>query len=131
MQYFFLYISLPLFCTTSTKEKSYMFLHSIFFISLLLILTLLAANICHFLIAALNFSFAMNLVYFLFLFLSSFVFRSSSFSVIGVSVVVVGGERPNARSRDYHIFSHVQVTIFSFARARASLILILYKVFSY
>ena len=33
-----------------------MFLHSIFFISLLLILTLLAVNICHFLIAALNFS---------------------------------------------------------------------------
>ena len=98
MQHIFLYISLPLFCTTSTKEKSYMILHSIFFISLLLaaniwgILTLLAANICHFLIAALNFSFAMNFVYFLFLFLSCFVFRSSSFSVIGVSVVVVGGK---------------------------------------
>ena len=77
-----------------------MFLHSIFFISLLLILTLLAANICHFLIAALNFSFAVNFVYFLFLFLSCFVFRSSSFSVIGVSVVAVGG---NSRTHDHVI----------------------------
>ena len=69
-----------------------------FFFSLQLTLTLLAASICHFHIAALNFkcffSSTMNLVSFLsffFLFLFCFVFRSSSFSVIGASLVVVGG----------------------------------------
>ena len=107
-----------------------MFLRSIF-VSLPLILTLLAANICHFLIAALNFfmffSSAMNFVCFLFfLFVLFCQFRSSSFSVIGVSVMVVGG---NSRTQDHVItkFSRIlQVTIFFFARARASLILILY-----
>ena len=70
----------------------------LFFFSLQLTLTLLAASICHFHIAALNFkcffSSTMNLVSFLsffFLFLFCFVFRSSSFSVIGASLVVVGG----------------------------------------
>lgn len=107
-----------------------MFPRSIF-VSLPLILTLLAANICHFLIAALNFfmffSSAMNFVCFLFfLFVLFCQFRSSSFSVIGVSVMVVGG---NSRTHDHVItkFSRIlQVTIFFFARARASLILILY-----
>ena len=71
VQHIFLYISLPLFCSmTSTYVKlssctfyggkivyrevcSYV---PFFFFSLPLILTLLAANICHFLIAALKFS---------------------------------------------------------------------------
>ena len=107
-----------------------MFPRSIF-VSLPLILTLLAANICHFLITALNFfmffSSAMNFVSFLFfLFVLFCQFRSSFFSVIGVSVMVVGG---NSRTHDHVItkFSRIlQVTIFFFARARASLILILY-----
>ena len=87
------------------EEKSYIFLvRSSFFCSLPLILTLLAASICHFLIAALNFSCfffrnELRLLSFLFFFfccccccfLFCFVFRSSSFSVIGVSVVVAGG----------------------------------------
>ena len=105
------------------EKKSYMFLRSIF-VSLPLILTLLAANICHFLIAALNFfmffSSAMNFVCFLFfLFVLFCQFRSSSFSVIGVSVMVVGG---NSRTHDHVItkFSRIlQVTIFFF-RARES-----------
>ena len=56
-----------------------------------------------------------------------FIFCSSSFYVIGVSVVVVGSEQTYARTRDYPIFSHLQVTTSPFARVRASLILILYS----
>ena len=70
------------------EEKSYMFLvRASFFFSLPLILTLLAASICHFLIAALNFSSfffrnELRLLSFLSLFccccfLFCFVFRSS------------------------------------------------------
>ena len=61
------------------------------------VLTSLGASISHFLIAAFFFddffsSSALNFVSFVFcLFGFFFVFRSSSFSVIGVSVVVVGG----------------------------------------
>ena len=56
-----------------------------------------------------------------------FIFCSSSFYVIGVSVVVVGSEQTYARTRDYPLFSHLQVTTSPFARVRASLILILYS----
>ena len=108
------------------EKKSYIFLSSIF-VSLPLILTLLAAKICHFLIAVLNvFSSAMNFVSFLFfLFVLFCQFRSSSFSVIGVSVMVVEG---NSRTHDHGItkFSRILQVIFFFARARASLILILH-----
>ena len=105
------------------RKKSYMFLRSMF-VSLPLILTLLAANICHFLITALNFfmffSSAMNFVSFLFfLFVLFCQFRSSFFSVIGVSVMVVGGK---SRTQDHVItkFSRIlQVTHFFF-RTRES-----------
>ena len=90
------------------------FLRSIF-VSLPLILTFLAANICHFLIATLNFfmifSSAINFVSFLF-FLFCFVlfcqFRSSSFSFLCYRCQCNGsrGKQSNARSRDYEIFSH-------------------------
>ena len=92
------------------EKKSYMFLRSIF-VSLPLILTLLAANICHFLITALNFfmffSSAMNFVSFLFfLFFVLFCqFRSSSFSFLCYRCQRNGsrGKQSNARSRDYEI----------------------------
>ena len=91
---------LSLFCTTSTYvkrpsctfygEKIVYGLRSIF-VSLPLILTLLAANICHFLITALNFfmffSSAMNFVSFLFFFfLFCFVSFALAFSLLSVSV---------------------------------------------
>ena len=109
------------------------FLRSIF-VSLPLILTFLAANICHFLIATLNFfmifSSAINFVSFLFFCFVLFCFVSfalalSPFSVIGVSVMVVGG---NSRTHDHVItkFSRIYRFNFCFARARASLTLILY-----
>ena len=113
------------------EKKSYIFLRSIF-VSLPLILTFLAANICHFLIATLNclmfFSSAMNFVSFLFCFVLFCQFRSSSFSFLCYRCQSNGsrGKQSNERSRDYEIFSHLQVTLFFFARARASLILILY-----
>ena len=98
VQHIFLCISLPLFCTTSTYVKlpsctfyggKVVYVPSTckFFFSLPLILTLLAASICHFLIAALNFSsffFRNELRLLSFLsffccccFLFCFVFRSS------------------------------------------------------
>ena len=107
-----------------------MFLRSIF-VSLPLILTLLAANICHFLIAALNF-------FYVFFFrdeLRLLSFFSFCF-VLSVSLQLFlcyrcqcngsRGKQSNARSRDYEIFSHFTGYHFFFARARASLILILY-----
>ena len=90
-------LSRALFPTTflETAVCSYV---PVFFFSLQLTLTFLAASICHFHIAALNFSCFFLLQwtwspFFLsfFLFLFCFVFRSSSFSVIGASLVVVGG----------------------------------------
>ena len=83
-----------------------MLLRSIF-VSLPLILTFLAANICDFLIATLIFfmffSFTMNFASFLFFFwfcFVSFALALSPFSVIGVSVMVVGG---NSRTHDHVI----------------------------
>ena len=88
------------------RKKSSMFPRSIF-VSLPLILTFLAANICHFLIATLNFfmffSSAMNFASFLFFFwfcFVSFALALSHFSVIGVSVTVVG---ENSRTHDHVI----------------------------
>ena len=113
------------------EKKSYIFLRSIF-LSLPLILTFLAANICHFLIATLNFlmffSSAMNFVSFLFFLFCfvSFALALSPFFVIGVKVMVVGGD---SRANDHMItkFSRIyRLPFFFFARARASLILILY-----
>ena len=105
----------------------------VFFFSLQLTLTLLAASICHFHIAALNFkcffSSTMNLVSFLSFFFFAFVLFCLSlqlFLCYRRQSSGSRGERPNARSSDYQFFLHVQVTIFSFERARASLILILY-----
>ena len=104
------------------RKKSSMFPRSIF-VSLPLILTFLAANICHFLIATLNFfmffSSAMNFASFFFFWFCfvSFTLALSPFSVIGVSVMVVGG---NSRTHDHVItkFSRIlQVTIF-FSHAR-------------
>ena len=107
------------------RKKSYMFLRSMF-VSLPLILTLLAANICHFLITALNFfmffSSAMNFVSFLFfLFVLFCQFRSSSFSFLCYRCQCNGsrGKQSNARSRDYEIFSHLTGYHFFF-RARES-----------
>ena len=65
-----------------------MFVRSIFY-SLPLILTLLAASICHFLIPEFFFFF-----FFWCCCCCCFFFRFSSFSVIGVSVVVVEGNGP-------------------------------------
>ena len=133
VQHIFLYISLPLFCsTTSTYVKlpsctfyggkivyreicSYV---PFFFFSLPLILTLLAANICHFLIAALNFSWflssAMNFVFFLFVFFFVVVFSFAlALSLLSASVQCYKGgtaERtitwlPNfVASTGYHFF---------------------------
>ena len=105
------------------EKNSYIFLRFIF-VSLPLILTFLAANICHFLIATLIFfmffSSTMNFASFLFFFwfcFVSFALALSPFSVIGVSVMVVGG---NSRTHDHVItkFSRIlQVTIF-FSHAR-------------
>ena len=112
------------------EKKSYMFPCSIF-VSLPLILTLLAANICHFLIAALNFFY----VFFLPQWTSSAFFFSFCF-VLSVSLQLFlcyrcqcngsRGKQSNARSRDYEIFSNLTGYHFFFARERASLILILY-----
>ena len=98
------------------------------FFSLQLILTLLAASIVIFSsqLCVFHVFFFRNKLRLLSFF--CFVFRSSSFSVIGVGVVVVGrgegagvggGTAPNARSRHYQIFSRLQVTIFFF-RTRES-----------
>ena len=130
---FFLCISLPLFCTTSTYVKlpsctfyggKVVYVPStcqffFFFFLLPLILTLLAASICHFLIAALNFScfFFRNELrllsflsfFLLLLFFALFCLPSSSFSVIGLSVVVA----PYARS-----FSRIYRLPFFLSRAR-------------
>ena len=92
-----------------------------FFISLLLILTLLAANICHFshsqlwIFHVFFFRNELRLVSFFFFFWN--VFRSSSFSVIGVSVVVVGG---NSRTHDHVIikFSRIYRLPFFLSHAR-------------
>ena len=108
-----------------------MFPRSIF-VSLPLILTFLAANICHFLIATLNFfmffSSAMNFASFFFFLVLFCQFHSSSFSFLCYRCQCNGsrGKQSNARSRDYEIFSHFTGYHFFFARARASLILILY-----
>ena len=79
MQHTFLYISLPLFCTTTTwnfqKLPSYTFYGGnvvcgpVHFLSLPFILTLVAASISHFLTAAIKFScnFSKKLVFFVFL----------------------------------------------------------------
>ena len=111
-----------------------------FFFSLPLILTLLAASICHFLIPALNFScfflrseLLLSIFLFLFLFFCCcccccccFVFRFSSFSVIGVSVVVVAENGPT-HGHVVTKFSRIySLPFFSFVRPRASLILIPY-----
>ena len=135
VQHIFLYISLPLFFTTSTypklpivyvpKSGTRSCLHStFFFISLLLILTLLAANICHFCHSQL-------LIFHVFFFrnelrlLSFFCFSFGMSFALALSLLSASVYW-YARSRDYQIFSHLQVIIFSFARARALLILILY-----
>ena len=101
------------------EEKSHMFLHSsYFFTSLLLILTSLGTSISHFLIAALNFScFFPSAMNFSFVFFFFFVFRSSPFSVIGVSVIVVGG---NSRMHGHMItkFSHIYRLPFFLSHAR-------------
>ena len=135
VQHIFLYISLPLFCsTTSTYVKLpsctfyggnivYRGVCSYVPFFFLLPLTLLAANICHFLIAALNFScfclpqwtsspFFLFFVFFVFSSLQLFLCYRRQCSGIR-------GEQPNARSRDYQILSSLQVTIFSFARAQS------------
>ena len=86
----FLYISLPLFLhdynvkliTPFMEEMSHVFLFAFFF-SLLLIFTLLAASISHFLTAPIKFScFSSNEIGFLYLFIS----RSSSCAVINIKV---------------------------------------------
>ena len=108
-----------------------MFLRPIF-VSLPLILTFLASSICHFLIATLNFFYVfffrneLRLLSFFFWFcFVSFALALSPFSVIGVSVMVVGR---NSRTHDHVItkFSRIYRFNFCFARARASLTLILY-----
>ena len=130
VQHIFLHISLPLFFTTSTYLKlpicmfyggkivyvptsgAWSCLHSIFFISLLLILTLQAANICHFshsqlwIFHVFFFRNELSLLSLFFLFL--FVFCSSSFSVIGVSIVVVGG---NSRTHDHVITKFCRIYV--------------------
>ena len=111
-----------------------MFLRSTFFFSLQLILTLLAASIVIFSPRLWSFHvfFFRNELRLLSFF--CFVFRSCSFSVIGVSVVVVGrgrgrrrGERPRMHGHVITKFSRIyRLPFFFFARARAWLILILY-----
>ena len=88
------------------RKKSSMFPRSIF-VSLPLILTFLPANICHFLIATLNFFYVfffrneLRLLSFFFWFcFVSFALALSHFSVIGVSVTVVG---ENSRTHDHVI----------------------------
>ena len=118
VQHIFLYISLSLFCTTSTyvKRPSCTFYGE----------KTVYVPTFHFCFTAAHFfRNELRLLSFFFLFVLFCQFRSSFFSVIGVSVMVVGG---NSRTHDHVItkFSRIlQVTIF-FARARASLILILY-----
>ena len=147
LQHIFLCISLPLFCTTSTYVKlpSCTFyggkvVRSSFLCSLPLILTLLASSICHFLIAALNFScfFFRNelrlLSFFFFFFfcccclLFCFVFRSSSFSFIGVSVVVAGG---NCRTDGHLLASTGYLFFFRTRESFANTHSLLRKVVSY
>ena len=105
------------------------------FFSLQLILTLLAASIVIFSsqLCVFHVFFFRNKLRLLSFF--CFVFRSSSFSVIGVGVVVVGrGEgagvgagQPRTHGHVITKFSRVcRLPFFSFARARASQILILY-----
>ena len=106
------------------RKKSSMFPRSIF-VSLPLILTFLAANICHF-SSHRNFEFfyvfffrnELRLLSFFFLVLFC-QFRSSSFPFLCYRCQCNGskGKQSNARSRDYEIFSHLQVTIF-FSHAR-------------
>ena len=123
------------------EEKSYMFLvRASFFFSLPLILTLLAASICHFLIAALNFSCfffrnELRLLSFLsfffvvvFLLLFCFLFRSSSFSVISVSVVVAGG---NCRTHGHFLASTGFLFFFRTRESFANTHSLLRKVVSY
>ena len=113
--------------------RSYMFLRSTFHVfSRPLIFTLLAASISHFLTSALNFFMfflPVNFVSFLFfLFFESFtpaLSRRQCSDSIGDMQGVDG--QTDGRSSDYQNFLHLQVTNFSFARARTSLILILYN----
>ena len=153
MQHIFLCISLPLFCTTSTYVKlpsckfyggKVVYVPStcqfFFFFSLPLILSLLAASICHFLIAALNFSCfffrnELRLLSFLsfffllfFLLLFCFLFRSSSFSVISVSVVVAGG---NCRTHGHFLASTGFLFFFRTRESFANTHSLLRKVVSY
>ena len=106
------------------------------FFSLQLILTLLAASIVIFSsqLCVFHVFFFRNKLRLLSFF--CFVFRSSSFSVIGVGVVVVGrggggrgwgAGQPRTHGHVITKFSRVcRLPFFSFARARASQILILY-----
>ena len=152
MQHIFLCISLPLFCTTSTYVKlpsctfyggKVVYVPStcqFFFFSLPLILSLLAASICHFLIAALNFScfffrnelrllsFLSFFFFVVFLLLFCFLFRSSSFSVISVSVVVAGG---NCRTHGHFLASTGFLFFFRTRESFANTHSLLRKVVSY
>ena len=103
---------------------SYFYIYILFpiFVSLPLILTFLAANICHFLIATLNFFvffFRNELRLLSFFFLVLFCQFRSSLSFLCYRCQCNGSreKQSNARSRDYEIFSHLQVTIF-FSHAR-------------
>ena len=126
--HFFLYISLSLFCTTSTHVKltsctlyggKVVCVPTFHFFFFFTASHFNLAGRWRFPFSQRSFEFFMfflvNYVSF-FVCVFCFIFRSSSFSVIGVSVVKVGGEQTYARSRDYQILSHRKV--FSFARAR-------------